>query len=352
MENKKSATIAEIAGLIDGKTIGDATILIRGVQDPDGRSPDRIVVCRDRKSLGSIGPDIPVIAREGQFPDGFSGVEVSEIDKAFVRILTFFSPDAKPGPSVHPTTVIEPGADVSPSASIGPLCFLREGCKIGDDVVLEAQISVGAGVIIGSRTRVEANSVIRDGSVIGEDCVIHSGAVIGCDGFGFLPDFEKGHVKIPQIGRVRIGNRVEVGACVTIDRATIDETVIGSGTVIDDHVHVGHNARIGEKCILIAMTGIAGSAVLEDGVIMAARSGVADHVTIGKRAQVAAYGGATRDVLPGATVSGFPARDHREELKKQALLRRLPEIAETLKVLCAEVGAMKEKTDDHDKKNN
>ncbi len=352
MKNKKNATIAEIAALVDGKTMGDAAILIRGVQNPGGKAQDRLVVCRDRKSLELVGPGIPVAASEGQFPDGFSGIEVPEIDNAFVRILTFFSPDEKLDRGVHPATVIEPGANVSPSATIGPLCVLSGGCVIGDDVYLEAQVFVGAGVSIGPRTRVEANSVIRDGSVIGEDCVIHSGAVIGCDGFGFMPDFEKGHVKIPQIGRVRIENRVEVGACVTIDRATIDETVIGSGTVIDDHVHVGHNARIGEKCILVAMTGIAGSAVLEDGVIMAARSGVADHVTVGKRAQVAAYGGATRDVPPGTTVSGFPARDHREELKKQALLRRLPEIAETLNALRAEVGAMKEKIDDQDKKNN
>lgn len=351
MENKKNITIAEIAVLVDGKIVGDATLPVRGVQNPGGKVPDRIVVCRDRKSLDSIEPGVPLVAPEGRIPDGFSGVEVQDVESAFVSILEFFSSGTKPDPGVHPSAVVVRGAKISPSASVGPLCFLREKCEIGDDVLLEAQVFIGAGVSIGPRTKVDANVVIREGSVIGEDCVIHSGAVIGCDGFGFLPDFEKGHVKIPQIGRVCIGDRVEVGACVTIDRATVDETVIGSGTIIDDHVHVGHNAKVGEKCILIAMTGIAGSAVLEEGVIMAARSGVADHVTVGKRAQVAALGGATRNVPPGATVSGFPARDHREELKKQALLRKLPEMSEALKVLRAEMDALKEKIDDKDKKN-
>ena len=335
--------LAGIADLVGGKCAGKSDLPVRGLQNPGGRIRDRIVVCRDKKSRGSIEPGVPLVCREGELPEGFSGVEVKDIDGAFVRILEFFSIRETPPRGVHPLAFVEPGAAVSPTASIGPLCFLSKGCEICDDAVLEGQVFIGPGVVVGKRTKVEAGAVIRDGSVIGDECIIHSGAVIGCDGFGFQPDFENGHVKIPQIGIVRLGDRVEVGACVSIDRATIDETFIGSGTVIDDHVHVGHNAKIGEKCIIIAMTGIAGSAVLEDGVIMAARSGVADHVTVGRRAQVAACGGATRDVPPGATVSGFPARDHREELKKQALLRKLPDLMGEIKALRAEIEVLKGK---------
>ncbi len=341
MDFIKGITIAELAEILGGRPFGDGRRVVRGVQGPGGKDPSRIIVSRDPRGVVSSTAGIAVVVPMGGASDGLTGVEVPDVEKAFAQVLELFSPPKTSTAGVHGTSVVAPDAALSPSAYVGPHCLVGAGCVIGDEVALEAQVYLGSDVSIGARTRIEAGAVLRDGTVVGEDCLIHSGAVIGCDGFGFIPDFEGGHVKIPQLGRVRIGDRVEVGACVTIDRATLDETVIGDGTVIDDHVHIGHNARIGKNCILVAMTGIAGSAVLEDGVVMAARSGVSDHVTIGKRAQVAAEGGATKDVPPGATVSGFPARDHREQMKIQALTARLPEMRDEIRRLKRELQELK-----------
>jgi len=187
---------------------------------------------------------------------------------------------------------------------------------------------------VGAETTVEPGAVLFENVRTGCRCLIHSNAVLGCDGFGFSPS--EGEVppeKIPQIGGVVLGDDVELGVCSTVDRGTLDDTVIGNGTKVDNHVHIAHNVRIGRNCILVAMTGIAGSAVLEDNVIMAAGSGVKEHTRIGKGATVAAKGGAIKDVPPGEVVSGFPARPHRENFRVQAALQRLPETLSRVKKL-------------------
>jgi UDP-3-O-[3-hydroxymyristoyl] glucosamine N-acyltransferase len=341
MDFSKGITIAELAKALSGRPFGDARFVVRGVQGPGGKDPSRIIVSKDPRAVAATQGGIAVVVPMGRALVGRTGVEVADTEKAFATVLDLFSPPEVSREGVHETAVIDPGATISPSAYVGPLCVVEPRCVISDGVVLEAQVHLGPDVSIGRGSRIEAGAVLREGTVVGEGCFIHSGAVLGCDGFGFLPDFDDGHVKIPQLGRVRLGDRVEVGACVTIDRATLDETVIGDGTVIDNHVHIGHNARIGKNCILVAMTGIAGSAVLGDGVVMAARSGVSDHVTVGTRAQVAAEAGVTKDVPPGVTVSGFPARDHREQMKIQAMLRRLPEMREEIRRLKQEIADLR-----------
>jgi UDP-3-O-[3-hydroxymyristoyl] glucosamine N-acyltransferase len=167
---------------------------------------------------------------------------------------------------------------------------------------------------------------------VGENCLLHAGCVLGCDGFGFLSSPE-GIAKIPQIGNVVVGNDVEIGAGTTIDRGTIGDTVIGSGTKIDNHVQIGHNVRIGRHCIICSMSGIAGSSVVEDGVTISAQVGVTDHIRIGKGATLGGRAGATNDVPPGAVVSGFPARPHKEARRAQILAVRLPELYERIKRL-------------------
>ena len=343
MDLNKEVTISQLAEILGGHPFGDTDLVVRGIQGTDGEDPSKIIVYRDTRPARMPSAGIPAVLPPGKITEGLTGVEVTDPEEAFIRVLELFVPNRTEQRGVHETAVVEPGARISPSSFVGPLCVVGDDSVIGDKVVLEAQVHLGPGVSIGARTRIEAGVVLREGTMIGEDCLIHSGTVIGCDGFGFIPDLDGGHRKIPQLGRVKIGDRVEIGACVTIDRATVDDTVIGEGTVIDNHVHIGHNARIGKNCILVAMTGIAGSSVLEDGVVMAARSGASDHVTIGKKAQVAANAGAMKDVPPGAIVSGFPARDHREQMKIQALMARLPEMREEIRRLKKEIADIKTK---------
>lgn len=347
MMQKKATTLGYLVKLLgSGKVVGNPDRRICGVQLPDGPSPDKVTAVWEKRVLRDLAQDVPVICRPGWIDDDRDRIEVEDPQFALARVLAFFKAEKRPEPGIHATASIAESAEISPEAHIGPYCVVDELCRIKPGAVLEAGVFVGKNVEIGRGTYVEPGVVLYHGTLVGEDCLIHAGAVIGCDGFGFLPGRGDEPVKVPQLGIVRIGDRVEIGAGSTIDRATIGETLIGDGTVIDDQVHVGHNAKIGKGCILVAMTGIAGSAILEDGVIMAARSGVADHVKVGKKATVAACGGATRDVPENAVVSGFPARDHLLEMKKQALAGRLPELAKKIKDLESRIAELEKKAGD------
>jgi UDP-3-O-[3-hydroxymyristoyl] glucosamine N-acyltransferase len=167
---------------------------------------------------------------------------------------------------------------------------------------------------------------------IGAECVIHSGARLGRDGFGYaLVDGE--HQKMPQVGGCRIADKVEIGANTTIDRGSIGDTVVGRGTKIDNLVHLGHNVRVGERAIIIAQVGVAGSSIVGDGAVLAGQVGVSGHLTIGAGARVAAQAGVIGDVSPGETVSGYPARPHREALRSQAAAFRLPSLLKRVRAV-------------------
>jgi UDP-3-O-[3-hydroxymyristoyl] glucosamine N-acyltransferase len=168
--------------------------------------------------------------------------------------------------------------------------------------------------------------------VIGNDCIIHPNTVIGSDGFGFTP-YNGEQLKVPQVGNVILGNRVEIGACVTIDRATMGSTRIGDGTKIDNMVHVAHNCIIGKNCTIVAQVGISGSTILEDNVTLAGQVGTVGHVKVGKGAVVAARGVVTADVEPGSMVSGFPLKPHAEERKILAAMRKLPDLLKKVRQL-------------------
>ena len=328
-------TLGQIAAYIGGKVIGNPHISVKGLVSPEKSGEKTLSVVWEEKELGMLSAEAFLAAPEKFFTESRQGIVTEKPREAFARLLYLFKiPQSFPY-GIHPSAVVSENARIADTAYVGPLCVIEENAVIHDEAILEAQVYVGARCSVGKGTHIEPMAVLYENVTIGERGLIHSGAIIGCDGFGIIPSShpDERPQKVPQIGGVVIDDDVEIGACTTIDRGTLDDTYIGKGTKVDDHVHIAHNARIGDNCIVVAMTGIAGSAEIGEGVILAARSGVRDHVKIGNRAQVAANGGVIKDVPPGEIVSGFPARPHKEQFRAQALYLRLPELFSRIKAL-------------------
>jgi UDP-3-O-[3-hydroxymyristoyl] glucosamine N-acyltransferase len=243
-----------------------------------------------------------------------------------------FAPAARAAGGIHPTAVVSPDVEMGPGVTIDALAVVEAAAAIGARTVIGAGSAIGARVRIGADCVVHPHVTIYPDCVVGERAIFHSGAVIGSDGFGYANE-EGVHLKIPHLGRVVIEDDVEIGANTTVDRATLGETRIGRGSKIDNLVQVGHNVVIGEGSIIVAQVGISGSVTIGPGAILVGQVGIADHVAIGAGVRVVGRAGVTKDIPDGATVSGFPAHDHREELRILAAVRRLPEMVERLEAL-------------------
>jgi len=216
---------------------------------------------------------------------------------------------------VDPSARMEDGVTIDPGAVIGPSVEIGNGSIIGANAVIGAEVRIGRDCSIGAST-------IISNTLIGDRVIIHPGCKIGQDGFGFVMG-GKGHLKIPQVGRVIIQDDVEIGAGTTIDRGAIRDTVIGEGTKIDNLVQVGHNVSIGRHCIIVAQTGISGSSTREDFVVLGARVGLNNNVTIGEGAQIAGISVVHGDVPPGARWGGTPAKPVKQWFREMMILERL-----------------------------
>lgn len=249
-------------------------------------------------------------------------IVVENPHEAMLALIPVFHPAPPFQAGVHPTAVIGRGARIAATVAIGPNVVIGDGADVGERVRIGAQCTVGPGVVIGADTLVHPGVTMYAGARIGARVILHAGVRIGSDGFGYV--FRNGaHEKIPHVGRCIIGDDVEIGANSTVDRGSIDDTVIGAGTKVDNLVHVGHNVRIGRLCLLMAQVGISGSTHIEDGCIIAGQAGLAGHVTVGARARIAAQAGVFGDVPAGETWSGYPARPHKESLRAHAAMFRL-----------------------------
>jgi UDP-3-O-[3-hydroxymyristoyl] glucosamine N-acyltransferase len=343
--DKKLILLRELAERVGAQVIGDPSLPIEGVAGiKEARQGEITFVSNPRyiEALRTTQASAVIVSKPMKdLP--LAWLVVKDPYYAFCKIVTYFHQKPYQPTGIHPLASIGPNVKLGSDLSIYPFARVEDGAIIGNRVTLYPGVYIGEGSSIGDDSILYANVSIREKVKIGCRVIIHGGAVIGSDGFGFATHGGRHH-KIPQVGIVVVGDDVEIGANVTVDRAALGKTVIGRGTKIDNLVQIAHNVTIGEDSLLVAQVGISGSTQLGNRVTLAGQVGLAGHLTIGDNVVVGAKSGVIRDVSSNDRVSGIFALPHRTWLEVQASLPYLPEFRKRLKVLEDKLANLERKT--------
>ena len=327
-------TLAELSDLVKGKIIGDPTMVITGVSEIQNGRESTITFLSNskyKKYLPSTGASAVVVSKASLL-DNKPGIVHHNPQLAIAKILGEFTPKLLYTRGVNETAYVDSKAKIGKNVTIGPFSVIEAGVIIGDDSNIGSHTVIDQKTSIGKNCKIFSNIHIYHGTNIGDNAIIHSGTVIGSDGFGFVTDKDINH-KIPQNGYVIIGNNVEIGANCAIDRGTIGDTIIEDQCKLDNHVHLAHNVRLGKGCLLTAAVTIAGSVDVGEFCIFAGHVGVAPHVTIGARSVLAAKTGVSKSLKGDKVYAGMPAREIREQHKREAVYSEVARILKRLKKL-------------------
>ena len=339
-DGRKPVTAAAIAEQVGGALSGDATVIITGVAPLDRANVNELSILsspRYSEWFEKTQAGVVLISRELANAPGSPGARIvvdKPVDAMVALLKHFHRPDPRV-PGVHPTAVVAATAVIGANVCVEPFAV------IGDRVVLSNGSWIGAHVVIGEETTVGENARLHPHCVIyprveiGARAVVHAGAQIGREGFGWITSTGQ---RMPHVGRCVLGDDVEIGANTCVDRGSIDDTIIGAGTKIDNLCQIAHNVRIGRGCFLASQVGIAGSARLEDGVQMGGQAGLQGHVTVGAGATLGGQAGVLGDVPAREFWSGYPARPHREQLRSHAAVARLVKLVRPLEKLLSRSG--------------
>jgi UDP-3-O-[3-hydroxymyristoyl] glucosamine N-acyltransferase len=320
-----AAIVAAAGGALpDG---ADGARRFTGVAPLHSAGPDEVSFLDNKRYAAALresraGAVVLAPAMAAQAPAGCAAIATAQPYLGFARVCALFHPAPVARPGIHPTAAIAADATIGPGCEIGPYAVIGAGAELGEGCIIGPQAVVGEGVILGPRCRIHAHASLSH-CIAGRDVVLHPGARVGQEGFGFALTPEGRYETMPQLGRVLLGDGVEVGANSCIDRGSQGDTVIGPGSRLDNLVQIGHNVRTGRGCVIVAHVGISGSVTLGDFVQMGGQSGVAGHLTIGDRARVGAQSGVISDVPAGSDMLGSPALPAREAMRAIARLRRL-----------------------------
>ncbi len=302
------ATLAELAALVAGDVIGDAQTVIHGFAAIEQAQPGDLTFIADRKyaPLLAASKAAGVVVQSEELVDR-PVIRVANAYVAFLTLLHHYFPPQHPTWGIDAKAVVAADVTMGADVHIGPYAVIERGCRLGDRVVIYPGAYIGADCVIGDDCVLYANVSLYARVELGRRVLIHSGAVIGADGFGFYPLDDGTYRKIPQVGRVVVGDEVEIGANTCLDRAMLGDTVIAAGAKLDNLIQVGHNVTVGSHSVLAAQIGLAGSVQVGSGVRMGGQVGIAEHTRIGDGAAIGAQSGIGQDVEPGATLQGSPA---------------------------------------------
>lgn len=293
----------------------------------DQAGPQEIAFLEGRRMLAALretraGAVLVAAAAAKDVPAGCIALVTETPQLAYARVAAMFHPRAVAVPGIHPTAVVAPDARIGAGTEIGPHAVIGAGAEIGEGCIIGPQAVVGAGCVLGARSVLWAQASMEY-CIAGAGVVLHQGARVGNEGFGFITTKTGEHVTVPQIGRVVLGDGVEIGANSCVDRGAGGDTVLGPGTRLDNLVQIGHNVKTGRGCVIVAQVGIAGSAELGDYVVVAAQAGLVGHIKVGAQARIGAQAGVMNDVPAATDVVGSPAWPARETLRAFARLRQL-----------------------------
>jgi UDP-3-O-[3-hydroxymyristoyl] glucosamine N-acyltransferase len=339
-------TLNEIASFLDGSVSGDGESVIERVRGIDEAGPGDLTFVTNpkyRKKMETTGASAILVA-PGTAYAGKNLLTVGDPYAALGRLLALFHPEDEETAGISERATVEAGADVSPEAVVYPGVHICSGARVEKRAVLYPGVFIGKDAAVGEDSILYPGVTVYRRCQIGRRVVLHAGVVVGSDGFGFaLPGRE--NRKIPQVGYVQIDEDVEIGANTTIDRGTLGRTWIQRGVKIDNLVQIAHNVVIGEYSIIVAQVGISGSAQLGKGVVIGGQAGIVGHIRIGDGVMVAARSGVHKDIPPGQIVAGAPHMPHREWLKMEACLPKLPEMREVMADLQRRISALEKKTE-------
>lgn len=333
---KTQLSVAEIADRLNGRVEGNPQVMINnlaGIREAQKGDLSFIANPRYAAAAADTKATAVIVAEDWHRPCSATLIRVKNPDKAFAEAAQWFAPPPiafKPG--VHPTAVIAENVKLGKDVFIGPNCVIEDNCVIGDRCVIYASCYLGHESTIGEDCKFYPQVTIRERAKIGKRVIIHNSAVIGSDGFGYVQE-GAGRKKIPQIGIVAIGDDVEIGANVTIDRARFGKTYIGNGVKIDNLVQIAHNVTIGDNSVIVAQVGISGSTSIGQRTILAGQVGIVGHLSIGSDVIALAQSGITKDVPSGSVVFGSPAVPQDKYLNIHALVMRLPDIKKKITLL-------------------
>ncbi len=334
----RALTLREIVARLGGEAVGDDQSPLTGVATLDSAGPHDLAFLanpRYRSRLATTRAGAVILAPADRSAATGSCIVASNPYAYYARAVALFHPPVAPRPGVHPSAVVDPAARIEASAEVGALAVVGAGCRIAAGAVIGPGCVLGERVTIGAGTRLHARVTVYDGCTLGARGIVHSGAVIGADGFGHAPDQGR-WVKIPQMGAVRIGDDVEVGANTTIDRGALDDTVIGDGVKLDNQIQVGHNVVIGEHTAIAGCVGIAGSTTIGRHCLVGGAAGFIGHLSVCDGVTISAMTLVTKSITePGTYTSGMPLMPHPEWLRNAAHLRRLDALATRLRRLPA-----------------